>query len=62
MNNDERIDEYGFALNGNSNLPDNSDFEMVLPRRGWQDKQALLKVIMKAKRALDIAEISHLLD
>ena len=34
----------------------------LLPRQGWQNKQAFLKAIIKAKRSLDIAEISQLLD
>lgn len=37
------------------------DSQFVLPRSGWQDKKAWLKAIIKAKRALDIAEIEFLL-
>lgn len=34
----------------------------LLPRQGWQNKQAFFKAIIKAKRTLDIAEISNLLN
>ena len=34
----------------------------LLPRQGWQNKQAFFKAIIRAKRSLDIAEISQLLD
>lgn len=34
----------------------------LLPRYGWQDQQAFAKTIMKAKRLLDIAEITAYLD
>ncbi|MDJ0692177.1 MAG: hypothetical protein QNJ41_27255 [Xenococcaceae cyanobacterium MO_188.B32] len=37
------------------------DARFILPRSGWQDKTAWLKAIIKAKRALDIAEIEFLL-
>ena len=60
MNNNDQTGEYMRTLN--KNLPNNSNSEMILPRRGWQDKKSLLKVIIKAKRSLDIAEISHFLD
>jgi hypothetical protein len=39
-----------------------SNSQSVLPRQGWQDKQAFVKVVIKAKRALDIAEINDLLN
>ncbi len=35
--------------------------QFVLPRSGWQDKKAWLKAVIRAKRALDLAEINHLL-
>ena len=44
------------------NPTDNSNSQFILPRQGWQDKQAFLKAIIKAKRTLDIAEISNLLN
>ena len=34
----------------------------LLPRQGWQNKQDFIKAIIKAKRTLDIAEISSILD
>lgn len=40
----------------------NSKSEFILPRQGWQDREAWIKAVIKAKRALDIAEISILLD
>lgn len=46
----------------NRGSKDNSNSQFVLPRQGWQDKQALLKALIKAKRALDIAEISNFLN
>jgi hypothetical protein len=45
----------------NQNQQNNSNSQFVLPRQGWQDKQAFVKAVIKAKRALDIAEISNLL-
>ena len=36
--------------------------DRLLPRQGWQDKQALIRAMIKAKRTLDVVEISHLLD
>jgi hypothetical protein len=30
----------------------------LLPRSGWQNQQAFLRVLIKAKRSLDIAEIA----
>ncbi|MEO0014384.1 MAG: hypothetical protein RLZZ535_2773 [Cyanobacteriota bacterium] len=46
----------------NQNFPNDSNSQFVLPRQGWQDKQAFVQTVIKAKRALDIAEISHLLN
>jgi hypothetical protein len=61
---DERI----FTLNKDSNLEsfnqnhqNNLDLQFILPRQGWQDKQAFVRAVIKAKKALDIAEISNLL-
>jgi hypothetical protein len=34
----------------------------LLPRSAWQDRRAFLKVLIKAKRALDLAEISAFVD
>lgn len=45
----------------NKNSKDDSN-QFILPRQGWQDKRAFLKAIIKAKRALDIAEINNLLN
>jgi hypothetical protein len=39
----------------------NLNSQSILPRQGWQDKQAFVKAVIKAKRALDIAEINNLL-
>lgn len=48
--------------NYNPELPNqNSGEQAILPRRGWQDKRAFLKAMIKAKRAIDIAEISTLI-
>jgi hypothetical protein len=46
-----------------TNLSQSSNsVQFLLPRQGWQNQQALIKAIAKAKRALDIAEISNFLD
>jgi hypothetical protein len=34
---------------------------LLLPRTGWQDRQAYFRVLVKTKRALDLAEITALL-
>ncbi|MGL5075680.1 MAG: hypothetical protein ACRDBG_07535 [Waterburya sp.] len=46
----------------NQNHQNNSSSQPVLPRQGWEDKQAFVKVVIRAKRALDIAEINNLLN
>ncbi len=46
----------------NQNQKNNSNSLSILPRQGWQDKQAFVQTVIKAKRALDIAEISNLLN
>jgi hypothetical protein len=33
----------------------------LLPRSGWQDRQAFLKTLIKTKRALELAEITAFL-
>jgi len=33
----------------------------LLPRSGWQNRRAVLSTLIKAKRSLDIAEITSLL-
>ena len=45
-----------------NSLDQKNSSKIVLPRQGWQDKQALVKAIIKAKRALDLAEVSYFLD
>lgn len=34
----------------------------LLPRSSWQDRQAFLRVLVRAKRSLDIAEINAYFD
>lgn len=34
----------------------------LLPRSGWQNQRAFLSVLIRAKRSLDIAEITAFLD
>ncbi|MGL6338778.1 MAG: hypothetical protein ACRC80_06525 [Waterburya sp.] len=46
----------------NQNHQNNSSSQSVLPRQGWEDKQVFVKVVIRAKRALDIAEINNLLN
>jgi hypothetical protein len=48
-------DEGLFTLNKDSN---NLNSQFILPRQGWQDKKAFVRAVIKAKKALDIAEIS----
>jgi hypothetical protein len=33
----------------------------LLPRSGWQDEQAFLKAVIRAKQALDMAELTALI-
>ncbi|QLE53213.1 hypothetical protein FD724_35355 (plasmid) [Nostoc sp. C057] len=33
----------------------------LLPRSGWQDEQAFLRAIIRAKQALDMAELTVIL-
>ncbi|MBD2511519.1 hypothetical protein H6G91_30475 [Nostoc muscorum FACHB-395] len=33
----------------------------LLPRSGWQDEQAFLRAIIRAKQALDMAELTAIL-
>ena len=61
MTHDNKEQANNFNQDFNSLGRKNSS-EIVLPRQGWQDKQAFVKAIIKVKRALDIAEISHFLD
>jgi hypothetical protein len=72
MSNKENItnqsDEGIFTLNKDSNLEsfnqnqqNHLKSQFILPRQGWQDKQAFVRALIKAKKALDVAEISRLL-
>jgi hypothetical protein len=72
MNNKEDIanqsNERIFTLNKDSNLEssnqnqqNNLNSQFILPRQGRQDKQAFVRAVIKAKKALDVAEISRLL-
>lgn len=45
----------------NKKLQNNLDSQFILPRRGWQDKQAYARTLAKTKRALELAEIEHLI-
>jgi hypothetical protein len=45
----------------NQNQQNNLNSQFILPRQGWQDKKAFVRAVIKAKKALDIAEISNLL-
>jgi hypothetical protein len=46
------------------NLPslENDSQPLILPRSGWQDRRAFVKALMKTKRALELAEISALIE
>jgi hypothetical protein len=45
----------------NQNQSNNLNSQSILPRQGWQDKQAFAIAVIKAKIALDIAEVSNLI-
>ncbi|WP_166482410.1 hypothetical protein [Scytonema sp. UIC 10036] len=49
------------AIENNSIEQTQSSQPPLLPRSAWQNQQAFYRVIIKAKKALDIAEISALL-
>lgn len=55
-NNKEQANNFNQDFNS---LDQKNSSEIVLPRQGWQDKQAFVKAIIKVKCALDIAEISY---
>jgi hypothetical protein len=57
----QEIDNYLDFAASNSEERFNVQFP-VLPRYGWQDQKAFFKALIKAKRSLDIAEISALLN
>jgi hypothetical protein len=59
MNISHQNQEHIFTLNNDSNLE--SFNQIILPRQGWQDKQAFVRAVIKAKKALDIAEISSII-
>lgn len=54
------------SATGHSELSDSRlntqlDSQPLLPRSAWQDRQALVKVLIRAKKSLDIAEITAFL-
>jgi hypothetical protein len=68
MDRTNQSDERIFTLNKdlnlesfNQNYQNNLNSQFILPRQGWQDKKNFVRAVIKAKKALDIAEISYLL-
>lgn len=68
MDRTNQSDERIFTLNKDSNLESFNQnqqnylkSQFILPRQGWQDKKDFVRAVIKAKKALDIAEISYLL-
>jgi hypothetical protein len=45
----------------NQDRQNNINSQSILPRKGWQDNQAFVRAIIKAKKALDIEEISRVI-
>lgn len=41
---------------------DSSQSSPVLPRSAWQNQEAFLKLLLKTKKMLDIAELSSFFD
>ena len=61
MNSKIKDSSIDFTPKINSKLENNAEFKFILPRRGWQDKQAYTRIMAKTKRALELAEIEHLI-
>jgi hypothetical protein len=63
MNNANKKTNEIEVLKSNLVRPQQTIFQFpLLPRSAWQDRRAFLRVLIKAKRALDLAEISALVD
>lgn len=50
------------TFNKANHLSIQNEQPLLLPRASWQDQKALLKVLIRVKQSLDIAEITALLD
>ncbi|WP_392533424.1 hypothetical protein [Nostoc sp. C117] len=57
----EESDEKLFTVQVESLSEDMLISQPLLPRSGWQDQQAFLKAIIRAKQALDMAELTAIL-
>ncbi|MHC5610574.1 MAG: hypothetical protein ACYTXA_06030 [Nostoc sp.] len=57
----EEADEKLFTVQAESLSEELLISQPLLPRSGWQDEQAFLKAIIRAKQALDMAELTALL-
>ncbi len=52
----ERTDNFESSESGSDSQIDPQS--PLLPRSGWQNQQAFLRVLIRAKKSLDIAEIT----
>jgi hypothetical protein len=57
----EETDEKLFTVQVESLSEDMLTSLPLLPRSGWQDEQAFLKAVIRAKQALDMAELTAIL-
>lgn len=57
----EEADEKLFTVQAESLSEELLISQPLLPRSGWQDEQAFLRAIIRAKQALDMAELTALL-
>ncbi|MBC1223656.1 hypothetical protein GNF10_27475 [Nostoc sp. UCD121] len=57
----EEADEKLFTVQAETLSEELLISQPLLPRSGWQDEQAFLRAIIRAKQALDMAELTALL-
>ncbi|MEH1919598.1 hypothetical protein [Nostoc sp.] len=57
----EEADEKLFTVQPETLSEDLLISQHLLPRSSWQDEQAFLRAIIRAKQALDMAELTALL-
>jgi hypothetical protein len=53
---DDKTDKFDFSRSGLDNKLETQS--SLLPRSGWQNRRDFLRVLIKAKQALDMAEIT----
>lgn len=57
----EEADEKLFTVQPETLSEDLLISQHLLPRSGWQDEQAFLRAMIRAKQALDMAELTALI-